>query len=375
MNFELSEEQSMLRATIDRFGIEHYPPANRAGMRPIGGAAGRERWKLMAENGWLAMPIPESYGGLNGNSVDVMTLMEAFGRHLIFEPFVSTCVLAPAILAYAAAERQAELLQAIGRGDVQVASAIAEPDSGYDLNRVTTTAVADDKGFQLSGIKCHAENGADADWFIVPARTRGGADERGGISLFLVARDAPGLSVQTYRSIDHHRHARLGLDSVAVASGALLGVRDEGLPMLELAVDRAIAANLAEAVGCMDALKEMTLAYLKSRRQFGVVIGSFQVLQHRMVDIAIACEEARSMLYHATLHLEAEPDVRSRAVSAAKVKVGQTGLFVGRQAVQLHGGIGATDELIVSHYLKRLMMIDMAYGNCDHHRAAFAAAS
>jgi pimeloyl-CoA dehydrogenase len=372
MNFELSEEQLMLRETVDRFGIEHYAAANRARMLANGGAAGRERWKIMADNGWLALPLPEMHGGMNGTPVDVMALMEAFGRHLIFEPFVSTCVLAPALLAYGSGEIVVGLMRAIASGDVQIAPAFAEPDSGYELNRVATAAASGDGGFRLSGVKCHAENGADADWFIITARTRGGVADRDGISLFVIARDAPGLSVEGYRSIDHHRHARLRLDSVPVASSALLGARNEGFPLLEMAVDRAIAAHLAEAVGCMDVLKDMTLAYLKSRRQFGVVIGSFQVLQHRMVDIAIACEEARSMLYHATLHLEADQVVRRRAISAAKARIGQTGLFVGRQSVQLHGGIGATDELIVSHYLKRLMMIDIAYGNCDHHRALFA---
>lgn len=365
----------MLRDTVDRFGVEHYAPSKRSGMLAHGGAAARERWKMMAENGWLAMPLQEIHGGLNGTAVDVMALMEAFGRHLIFEPFVSTCVLAPTVLACGSGDVVSHLLQAIGAGEVQVAPAVAEPDAGYDLHRVATTAVPTDTGFRLSGVKCHSENGADADWFIVPARTRGCVNEREGISLFVVARAATGLSVEGYRSIDHHRHARLRLDSVPVASSALLGGRDHGLPLLELAVDRAMTAHLAEAVGCMDVLKEMTLAYLRSRRQFGVAIGSFQVLQHRMVDMAIACEEARSMLYHATLNLEADPVIRRRAVSAAKARIGQTGLFVGRQSVQLHGGIGVTDELIVSHYLKRLMMIDMAYGNCDHHRALFAASS
>jgi alkylation response protein AidB-like acyl-CoA dehydrogenase len=372
MNFQLTDEQQMLRDSVERFGAEHYAAQHWLREVAAGGASSRSRWRKMADNGWLALAIPAGHGGLDGSAVDVMALMEGFGRHLIFEPFVSSCVLAPALIAHGGGETATMLLAAIGSGAAQVAPAIAEADSGFDLHRVATVARAHGAGFRLTGLKSHAVNGADADWFIVPARTRGLADDRDGISLFLVARIAPGLSVESYRSIDHHRHARVRLEDVFVETPALLGPLHGGFPLLEKAVDHAIAAHLAEAVGCMDALSEMTLAYLKSRRQFGVAIGSFQALQHRMVDIAIACEEARSMLYHATLHLQADDLARRRAVSAAKARIGQTGLFVGRQAVQLHGGIGATDELIVSHYLKRLMMIDLAYGNLDYHRALFA---
>lgn len=372
MNFELTDEQLMLSDSVDRFGAEHYVAADRLRLLTQGAAARRARWKMMAEFGWLALPIPEAHGGLGGTAVDVMVMMESFGRHLMLEPFVTTCVLAPALLTEAESETTERVLQAITVGDATVSPALFEPDAGFDLHRVSTSAARVDEGFKLSGIKSHAENGADADWFIVPARTGGAIDDREGISLFLVPREATGVRVEGFRSIDHHRHARVLLDGVGVGNAALLGALDAGLPALEAAVDRAISAYLAEATGSMDALRNLTLDHLKTRRQFGVPIGSFQALQHRMVDIAIACEEARSMTYHATLQLGADPAVRRRAVSAAKARVGQTGLYVGHQSMQLHGGVGTTDELIVSHHLRRLMMIDLAYGNADHHRTLFA---
>ena len=372
MNFDWTGEQLMLRESLERFGAEHYLPGARRGLLAEGAAGSRMRWKMMAEFGWLALALPDACGGLGGTAVDVMALMEVFGRHLMLEPYVTSCVFAPALLAQGTGGTVSRVLDGIATGDVQVSPALAEPGSGFDLSHVATSAARAAGGFQLSGTKSYAENGADADWFIVPARTAGAVDEGSGISLFLVPHDAPGLRRSGFRGIDYHRHARLEFDAVAVGSDALLGPLDGGLPLLEAAVDRAIAAHLAEAVGSMETLRDMTLAYLKSRRQFGVTIGSFQVLQHRMVDIAVACEEARSMTYHATLRLAADAAGRRRAVSAAKVRVGQTSLFVGRESVQLHGGVGTSDELIVSHHLKRLMMIDLAYGNADHHRMLFA---
>jgi alkylation response protein AidB-like acyl-CoA dehydrogenase len=372
MNFEWTDEQVMLRESTGRFAAEHYLSGDRRSLVAHGAAGSRMRWKMMAEFGWLALALPDARGGLGGTSADVMAFMEVFGRHLMLEPYVTSCIFAPPLLEQGSNGTVGPVLEAISTGDAQVSPALAEPGSGFNLNRVTTNAARVDGVFRISGTKSYAENGADADWFIVSARTAGAVDERAGISLFLVPHDAPGLKRSGFRSIDHHRHASLQFDAVAVGTDALLGPLDGGLPLLEAAVDRAIAAHLAEAVGSMEMLRDTTLAYLKSRRQFGVTIGSFQALQHRMVDIAIACEEARSMTYHATLQLTADPVGRRRAVSAAKVRIGQNGLFVGRESVQLHGGVGTSDELLVSHHLKRLMMIDLAYGNADYHRGLFA---
>ena len=375
MNFDLTEEQLMLQEALERFGGEHYGSAERLKLLAEGSAGSRRRWKNMAELGWVALPLPQACGGLDGSGVDVMVTMESFGRHLMPEPFVSTCVLGARLLAAGGGVTAARVLAAIPSGDTWVAGALAEGDAGFDLHRVATQAARVPGGFRLSGIKIHVEDGADADWFIVPARTRGAIDESDGISLFLVARDAQGVVTEPYRSIDYHRHARLRLDDVVVPGEALVGPVDGGLTLLETAVRHAIAAHLAEAVGCMDVLRELTLAHLKTRRQFGVPIGSFQALQHRMVDIAIACEEACSILYYTTLQLDGDVADCRRAVAAGKARVGQLGLYVGQQSVQLHGGIGTTEECIVSHHLRRLMMIDLAYGNSEFHVRSFADAA
>jgi len=371
MDFELSDEQLMLRDSVDRFGTDHFPPSDRLGMLAAG--SDPARWRAMAELGWLALMVPEADGGLGGSALDAMIVMEGFGRHLILEPFATSAVFAPALLA--AAPVGAALLEQLVAGDIRIAPALAESDSGFDLNRVALSAVPEGDGYRLTGRKTHSEDGADADWFIVSARTSGADDSPDGISLFLVSADAPGLTIERFRAIDHHRHARLDFDGVSLEGGSLIGTIGGGLAPLEEAVDRTIAALLGEAVGSIDALRDITLEHLRTRHQFGVPIGTFQALQHRMVDIDIACEEARSMLYYATLHLTSEPVERRLAVAAAKARVGQTSLFVGRQAVQLHGGLGMSAELIVSHHLKRLMMIDCAFGNASHHKAVFAAAA
>ena len=226
----------------------------------------------------------------------------------------------------------------------------------------------------MNGEKSHALDGYEADWFVVPARSFGAPGDEAGVSLFLVPRTATGLSVRGTRAMDHRRNAAVSLNNVLVDEGALIGRLGDGFGLLRQAVDAAIVARLAEALGVMDATFEQTLAYVKTRKQFGQSIGGFQALQHRMVDMAIACEEARSMTYLATLSLHEPPQERRRPIAAAKTRVGQTSLYVARQAVQLHGGMGFSDELAIGHYLKRLTMIDMAFGDAAHHRAVYAAA-
>jgi pimeloyl-CoA dehydrogenase len=278
-------------------------------------------------------------------------------------------VLAPALLAHGGKALHA-LIGELGAGTAIAAAALLEPDGGYDCNHVATTATGSDENCRLSGVKCHVEDGGDADWFIVPARTSGATADRAGISLFLVRADAPGLAVERFRAIDGHRHARLTLDNVPARA---FGPAGEALPLIEAAVARALCMQLAEAVGSMEAVSDITLEYLRTREQFGRPIGSFQVLQHRMVDMRIACEEARAMLCHIAIASAEGEAAFQRAVAAAKVRIGECGTFVGQQAVQLHGGVGFSDELIVSHHLKRQMMLGFAHGSIDHHRARFAA--
>ncbi|KQS05167.1 hypothetical protein ASG11_04575 [Sphingomonas sp. Leaf357] len=370
MDFEQSEEQVMIGDSVDLFGARHYPSALRLKRLQDGPEVVADRWVEMAGLGWPAL------GQGDANAEDdgyVMTLMQGFGRHLMLEPYVTRCILVPALLD-AATGSAADIRAGVADGRVQAALALGEPQAGFNLARVDTVAEAVGEEYRLSGVKSHVEDGADAEWFVVPARIAGLSDDAAGISLFLVHRDASGLAIDRFRSIDGHRHARLKLDGVQVGKDALVAPPEEGLPRLEAAVDRAIVAHLAEALGSMDAVSAVALDYIKTRQQFGKPIGSFQVLQHRMVDIDTACEEARSMVYHATAKLRADPATRRQAVSAAKARVGQCGLFVARQSIQLHGGVGVSAELIVSHHLKRQMMLDLAYGNAAYHRARFAEA-
>lgn len=372
MNFELSEEQRLLKDSAWRYGAEHGDFTAWRARVERGEAFDAKSWRRMADLGWLALTVPEDDGGLGAGPVEVMVVAEALGRHLLLEPFVSACVIAPALLAAASETVRGPLMAGVVEGDVLVSLADAEPGGRFDLHRVTTRAEAIDGGYRLTGEKSHALDGGSANWFVVPARTSGADDSPDGISLFLVPADAAGLSVRRSRALDNRHNASLSLGGVHVSGDHLIGDLGEGYALLRDAVDQGVVARLAEAVGAMDAVYAMTLEYLKTRKQFGQTLGSFQALQHRAVDMAIACEEARSMMYLATIALSDDAAQRRKVIAAAKARVGQTSLYVGRQAVQLHGGVGFTEELAVAHYLKRLIMIDMAFGNADHHRAELA---
>lgn len=364
MNFDYTDEQRMLADGADRLGKDLWPSSDRLKLLGDFDALAGKTWAQMAELGWLMLPIAEDDGGLGGSPVDVMAIMEGVGRHLVSVPYVANAVLVPALIGGDAAAQ--DVLAAIGEGSAKAAAGLLEPDSGYDLAWVNTKAEQSGDSWILTGEKLHVEDGANADWFVVTAKTGQ------GISLFLVPADAPGLTVERFRAIDQHRHARLKLDGV---TGTLIGEVGGALPVVELAVDKAICAHLAEAVGSMEAAHTATLDYLRTRKQFGVAIGTFQALQHRAVDMAVALEEARAMSYRATLSLGLPAAERRRVVSAAKTRVSQCGLYVTRQAVQLHGGVGFSDELIISHHLKRQMMLDTAYGSSEHHLARFSSAA
>lgn len=372
MNFELSEEQKLLRDSVERFSRDHYEFPRWRARVASGEGFDRGLWAAMAELGWLTLTVPEAEGGYGGSALDTMLVMEGVGRALMLEPYVGAGVIAPALLPHLAAGRGPGLLKRIMAGGAVLALADAEPRGRYVASAVATTAQWRDGAYVLTGLKSHALDGAVADLFVIPARTAGAVGDEAGISLFLVEKSAPGLGVQGFRAMDYRQNAALTLDAVRVGEDALIGPIGEGFALLREALDLVIVARLAEALGAMEAAFAQTLEYLKSRRQFGQAIGGFQALQHRAVDMAIACEEARSMTYLATLSLKADPLERARRIAAAKVRVGQTSLYVARQAVQLHGGIGFSDELAIGHYLKRLTMIDLAFGDVTHHRRAFA---
>ncbi|MGH8528927.1 MAG: acyl-CoA dehydrogenase family protein [Nevskiales bacterium] len=374
MNFKFSDEQQQLRDTLQRFIRKDYSFEKRREIIRSPEGISRAVWKQLADMGVLALTLPETYGGLGGNAVDTLVVVEEFGRGMVVEPYLSTVVIGAELIARAGSGQQrTELLPKVAAGELLLAFAHYEPNIRYELNHVATQAKNDKDGYLLSGAKTMVLHGAAADLLIVSARTAGKARDAGGISLFLVDPKARGVVLQRYPTQDGQQAAELQLDKVHVGKDALLGQAGHALPLIEHATDSAIAALCAEAVGNMAALIETTLVYVKTRKQFGVPIGAFQALQHRMADMLMLGEQARSMAYLAAAKLDVE-DVseRRRALAAAKALVGQTARFIGQQAVQLHGGIGMTDELAVSHYFKRLTMINASFGDADHHLARFS---
>lgn len=374
MNFNLSDEQNALRDQLLRLMQKDYGfEARKAFLKSAEGHS-PAAWQNLAEMGVLALTLPETHGGLGGNAVDNLVVMECFGRGLVVEPYLSSVVLGASLIAAAGSAAQKDaLLPALAEGKLKLALAHEENGARYRLSHVRTTAKAAGGGFVLNGSKTVVLNGADADPLIVSARTSGADSEEQGISLFLVPRSAAGISLHSYPTHDGQRAAELTLKDVKLGPDALLGKVGEGFAPLEHATQRAIAAVCAEAVGAMGALLEITGVYLKTRKQFGVPIGSFQVLQHRMADMLMVMEQARSMAYLAATQADsADVQARRRIMSAAKVLVGQAARQVGQQAVQLHGGIGVTDELNVSHYFKRLTMINILFGDADYHLGRYS---
>ena len=379
MDCTITPEQQMLKDAVGRFAREASSFEQWRKLVATQAPFDTTNWRRMAEMGWLGLGMAEEDGGIGATPAETMLVMEGIGQGLMREPYVSTCVLAMHLVSKGLAADnplRSTLLEGIADGSVLIATALGEPQSRFDLGNVNMTASKAGDGFVLDGIKSWVPDATTANWIIVPARTSSGAaGGKNGITLFIVPADAPGLQRSDFRSPDHQAISQLTLKGVQASTACIIGSPGEGLALLEYAVDHAITARLAEACGVMDALCAVTLDYLKMRKQFGVTIGSFQALQHRMVDMNIAAEEARSMLDFALAHLNAPDAERRRAVSGAKARIGQCGLYVGHQAVQLHGGIGASDELVVSHYLKRLAMIDISYGNSDFHRDQFAKTS
>lgn len=374
MDFNFSDEQRQFRDSLERYVRQAYGFEKRREIIRSERGYSPEVWQQLAEIGALAIALPEAHGGFGGGAFDTQLVMEALGRGIVVEPYLATVVLGAGLIADAgSAAQQAELLPQVAGGELLLALAHGEPGSRYELANVATTARRDGSDYVLDGRKAVVLHGDVADRILVSARTRGAARDADGVSLFLVDAQAAGLTRLGYPTQDGQRAAELTLSKVRVPQSALIGTEHAALPAIEKAQDRAIAALCAEAVGNMAALIEATVGYLKTRKQFGVAIGSFQALQHRAVDMYLHAEQARSMAYLAAAKLDASPDERRQAISAAKVLVNQSARFVGQQAIQLHGGIGVTDELPVSHYFKRLTMITMLFGDVDHHLDRFGA--
>jgi len=374
MNFDLSEEQQLLADSLKRYLANEYSIDARTKIVASPTGWSETVWSAFAEMGILGVPFPEEHGGFGGNAVDVMLVMEALGEALVVEPYWVNVGLAGRLVARgASAEQQKAILPSLIQGKRKLAFAHTERGARYDLQHVGTRAKRGGSGFTLEGEKRAVLHGAAADTLVVSARTSGSDTDPGGISLFLVDRDAAGLTVKDYRTIDELRAADVWLSGVTVPAEALLGAEGRALPLIEDAADYATALLCAEAVGAIRFANETTLEYIKNRRQFGVPIGSFQALQHRMVDMVISYEQARSMSYLACVKVDSAPSAERRhAISAAKIKVSDACRHVSQEAVQLHGGMGMTEELKVSHTFRRLTTIAQAHGDADYHLGRLA---
>jgi alkylation response protein AidB-like acyl-CoA dehydrogenase len=377
MDFNFTDEQQLLADTVRRFVRQHYSFEARREILKSQDGWSRDLWQQLAGLGLTALNVPEEHGGLGAGPVDTMLVMNALGEGLVLEPYLSAAVIAPALLSRIDdAKAAADLLPAIAAGERIVILAHQEPKTRGEINHVATRAEKSGDSYVLDGHKSVVMNGGAADELIVSARTSGKPDDRDGISLFRVAPGASGLKLKSYRTIDEQQAADIELTKVKVPATALVGAEGRAFAAVEAAHDLGLSAICAEAVGIMKAVNTATLDYTKSRKQFGQPIAKFQVLQHRMADMFLNAEQATSMSYLAAIKC-IEPDVseRRRALSAAKVAIGQAGRFVGQQAIQLHGGMGMTDELIVSHYFKRLTAIDLTFGDTDFHIQQFSALS
>jgi pimeloyl-CoA dehydrogenase small subunit len=376
MDFDLSEEQSILKDSLDRLLADKYgfEERNRILKSDTGWSAAM--WGHYAEMGLMALPFAEEDGGIGGGAVETMIVMESLGRVLALEPYFATVILGGGFLRLGgSAEQRAEWVPQIAEGALKLAFAHTERDARFDLNHVETTASKDGGSYVLSGAKSVVLHGDCADRLVVTARTAGGAREEGGVGVFLVDANADGVSRRGYATQDGLRAAEITLDAVKVPANAVLGDPENGLPLVRHVVDQAIAAQCAEAVGVMAAMYALTVDYMKVRKQFGVPIGSFQALQHKAVDMFVALEQARSITMFATMMAdETDAAERARAMHAAKAEIGRGGRSTGENAIQIHGGVGMTMEYAVGHYFKRMTMIDVAFGNADHHLRALARA-
>ena len=375
MDFSLTEEQQLLKDSVDRFVRENYEFETRSKTAATSEGFTDDNWKQMAELGWLAVALPEEFGGIGGGATETMVIMEGFGRGLVLEPFFATVVLGANLIQQAGNDVQKEdLLPKLAEGNLKLCFAYAERQARFDLNDIETKAEKSGAGYTINGAKGVVFGAAAADKIIVAARTSGDTRDTNGITLFIVDSDAAGVSRRDYVTNDALRASEIAFENVFVDASAVLGVADNGYSVIERVAEFAVAALCAEAVGCMDVLKEETNEYIKTREQFGQPIGKFQVLQHRMVDILINCEEARSMAYVATAMMDSDDaEERARSVAAAKAQIGTRARFVGQNSIQMHGGMGMTDEMKVGHYFKRLTMIDLTFGDQDYHTKRFAA--
>ena len=372
MNFELSEEQKMIQQSVERFVQENYDLTNRVKISSEDPGYSKEYWGSMADLGWLGLAFDEEDGGFGGNQIDTLVLMEQFGKGLVLEPFLANIVLGGGIIKRAASPAIKEsIIPSLMEGKLQITLAYAEEQSRFDIEDVATAAREEDGGFIINGKKSMVLNAESADKIIVVTRTSGSQVDENGISLFIVDAYSEGVEKQNFPTVDGLRASEITFEDVKVSSEALVGEKDKGFTILQAVVNDAILALSAEAVGAMEVLYKDTVEYTQQREQFDHALSDFQVLQHRMVDMFMEYEQCKSLLFRATLETVEDPDLAQRTVHALKHLIGKSGIFVGESAVQLHGGMGVTEELRIGHFFKRLLVIDSQFGNADFHLDKF----
>jgi len=375
VDFSNTEEQQMLQESVQKFVYKSYEFDTRNKIIATEKGFSDENWELFAELGWLTVPFQEEDGGFGGSAVDLVVMMEEFGKAMLVEPFVATTVLAGGLISeQGSAQQKAELLPKIMEGKLQLACAYAEPGSRFNLANIKTSAVADGDNIVLNGSKTAVLNGSNAEVLLVVARESGAATDTTGVSVFMVDATSAGVSIQAFANVDGKKSAEITLKDVSVSATARLGEAGSALSALTAVVDRATLAVSAEAVGAMEAMLHKTVEYSKTRKQFGTAIGTFQALQHRMADMFIECQLARSIVIMAAMKLDGGEDAteKSKSVSAAKSRIGKAINKVGQEAIQIHGGIAMTEELDVGHLFKLVTAAEIMFGNTDYHTERFA---
>jgi alkylation response protein AidB-like acyl-CoA dehydrogenase len=368
MDFNFTEEQSMVRDTVASFLQDKYDFETRRKIVASESGWRADYWKAFAEElGILGASFSEELGGLGGGAIDNMIIMEEFGKALVIEPYLGTVVIGGGFMKHSGYAGAASVIEGIIAGTTTIAFAYAEPQARYTWRDLKTTAKKEGSGYVLNGHKAVVVGAPFASHLVVTARTGGGQRDTGGVSVFLVDKSLPGIVTRDYPTVDGGRASEVYFENVSIPADALIGEEGGGLPLVDKVIDEATAAVGAEAVGVLRKLHEGTLDYAKQRKQFGTAISNFQVLQHRMVDMFIEVEQAVSMTYMATIKLDESDDARAQAVSAAKVRIGRACKFVGQNAIQIHGGMGMTDELAIGHYFKRATLIEGLFGSVDHH--------
>ena len=372
MNFELSEEQKMIQQSVERFVQENYDLSNRIKISSEDPGFSKEYWSSMAELGWLGLAFSEEDGGFGGNQIDTLVLMEQFGKGLVLEPFLANVVLGGgSIKRGASQEIKDSIIPSLIDGSLQITLAYAEEQSRFDIEDVATAAREENGEFIINGKKSMVLNAESADKIVVVARTSGSQVDEEGISLFVVDADAEGIEKENFPTVDGLRASEIIFKDVKVESTSLIGEKDKGFSILQAVVNDAILALAAEAVGAMEVLYKDTVEYTQEREQFDHPLSDFQVLQHRMVDMFMEYEQCKSLLFRATMETVQDPSLSQRTVHALKHLIGKSGIFVGESAVQLHGGMGVTEELRIGHFFKRLLVIDSQFGNADFHLDKF----